>query len=345
MPETILHAGIASALGSLVHAAAAYRAGLSRARAIAGTTVDVEEGPEALVGHRAWPDCEPLDQAGQWVHLGRTALADLHAGGWRPTGTCAAVLLTPRLDRDRHGWWDADPAPHFDRAVLSPLLATAGIAPPSPLRRVHPLGHAGIAIALRSARELLESGADQVLLLAVDSYVDLGSPDWLAGTGRLKTSDGGAVIPGEAAVALVLAHQGDGPRVLAVAHEARAADADGAWPDEPPTARGRRWKAVFDRCRSAAGAALARSDAYVDLDGEAWRSAAWGDLLARTSDRWTATKLWTPVESFGETGAASGALAIALALRAWARGYARSDHAGVWSLAEQGDAALVVLAR
>lgn len=346
MPEILTHAGLASALGCLVHAAAAYRGGLSRAQAQPGLEVDLADGSsETLVGHAAWPPSPRFDQLGQWLHLARYAIDDLRANGWRPVDGMAVVLVAPLLDPARFGWTLADPAPTLDAFVLAPLLDFAGLAVPDPWRRVVAGGHAGAAEGVLMARDLLAEGARAVLVLAVDSYLDVTSPGWLEEEGRLKTGDGGAVIPGEAAVAVVLAREGDGARVLAAAHEPRPMSEDGDWPAETATVRGRRWKAVFDRCRAEAGTALARCDAYVDLNGEAWRSAAWGDLVARTADRWQAAKLWTPVESFGETGAASGALGMALASRAWARGYAKADSAAIWSLAESGATGLVIMGR
>jgi 3-oxoacyl-[acyl-carrier-protein] synthase-1 len=50
-------------------------------------------------------------------------------------------------------------------------------------------------------------------------------------------------------------------------------------------------------------------------------------------------ELSLPATELGDTGAASGAIAIGLAVRAFLRGYARGPRALVWSRSERGQTA------
>jgi 3-oxoacyl-[acyl-carrier-protein] synthase-1 len=79
------------------------------------------------------------------------------------------------------------------------------------------------------------------------------------------------------------------------------------------------------------GASGSRMWFVVDQNGEVFRANDWGFGLVRlqgASGIDTAqTEVWYPAGSFGDVGAASGAVATCIALRAFERRYAPSPHA------------------
>jgi 3-oxoacyl-[acyl-carrier-protein] synthase-1 len=71
----------------------------------------------------------------------------------------------------------------------------------------------------------------------------------------------------------------------------------------------------------------------------------WGHALVRLLERWPAVHepvLWYPATSFGETGAASGPLAVCMAVSAVARGYAPAANAVIASSSDGSGRAAVV---
>ena len=61
-----------------------------------------------------------------------------------------------------------------------------------------------------------------------------------------------------------------------------------------------------------------------DLNGAPYRADEFAFALARVSDRFARPGVFqTPVDSWGDVGAASGLLALLLAAAAWERGYAK----------------------
>ena len=82
-----------------------------------------------------------------------------------------------------------------------------------------------------------------------------------------------------------------------------------------------------------------------DLNGLERRAGDWGHALVRLRSAVDLghLPLWLPALSFGETGAASGALAVCLAARAFERGYAPGGHALVWLASENGARGAITL--
>ena len=70
------------------------------------------------------------------------------------------------------------------------------------------------------------------------------------------------------------------------------------------------------------------ADVYADINGERHRSEDWGFTLLRTSALLRdGTRYVTSAGSCGDVGAATAALQVLLAARAWARGYAAGPRA------------------
>jgi 3-oxoacyl-[acyl-carrier-protein] synthase-1 len=80
-----------------------------------------------------------------------------------------------------------------------------------------------------------------------------------------------------------------------------------------------------------------------DLNGEPYRAIDWGNALVRRIRALAEPVLWCPALWFGDTGAASGAVALCLAARAFERSYAPAPWSLVLSSADGPDRAAVIV--
>jgi 3-oxoacyl-[acyl-carrier-protein] synthase-1 len=83
-----------------------------------------------------------------------------------------------------------------------------------------------------------------------------------------------------------------------------------------------------------------------DQNGELYRATEWGNVVVRLvgySQAFADPVLWYPAASFGDTGAVSGAVAICMAVNAFARGYAPAQTVAILSSAEDPSRAAVLL--
>ena len=80
----------------------------------------------------------------------------------------------------------------------------------------------------------------------------------------------------------------------------------------------------------------------VDQNGEVFRANDWGCSLVRMQGTngidSAPTDVWYPAASFGDVGAASGAVATCMAMSAFERGYSPSPHAVVMTNSDGADA-------
>jgi 3-oxoacyl-[acyl-carrier-protein] synthase-1 len=71
---------------------------------------------------------------------------------------------------------------------------------------------------------------------------------------------------------------------------------------------------------------------YCDFNGETYRADEYGFTFCRTSECFeNAGSFTAAAECWGDVGAASSFLALALPLAAWSRGYAKGPITLVWS--------------
>jgi 3-oxoacyl-[acyl-carrier-protein] synthase I len=77
-------------------------------------------------------------------------------------------------------------------------------------------------------------------------------------------------------------------------------------------------------------------EVYTDINGERYRSEEWGFVALRAPRVWKAPGYKAPSDCWGDVGAAYGALGGVLAVRAFARGYARGPRALVMAGSDSG---------
>lgn len=354
--------GLFTSLGTMRAAAAAHRAGIVRASALSHCRVgsaDLEEVP--AIGRPVRGRTEGFIQAGLWCRLALGAFEDLSADAaptpadiWQRT---ALIACLPHLDPGRFAVPVPDPqAPRVadalvDATFFQPLVAIAGIAAPPELRE-SVFGHCGLALALTRATERLRADGriQRVLVLAADSYTDAQSLGWLLQDGRLRTdANAEGVIPGEAGAAILLERPASAATrkatVLARISPGTVHCEPGA-DDDAPAASGVRIAATLERALQGIEPAAAR-DAYVDLNGEAWRASAWGHAQVTLQAAGVREGLRPnyPATGFGELGAAAAPVALGLAVRSFARGYGTAAGAVICSLDERRAASALALLR
>lgn len=357
-----------SSLGGVVQGAAAHRAGLVRSREFPYFQVnDPEEGALGVSVHSAFPGSPGFAQIGFWIRATVAASDDLlrygelpdgsDAAFWRGTGLVAAI---PLFEPDRFGWATEG----IEQILAAQYVARLPELLKLPIQEEHlalfPLGHVGVAGAVEWAREKLASGAvSRVVVVGVDSYLDPLDLAWLGTANRLKSPtrpDG--LMPGEAGACLLVEPDGEPqPRAGQVAgrmertaillappaREGGEGEEDEHRLPEPAEVGPR----LAEGVRSVLGGEPFAGDVYTDLNGERWKANAWGFAQTRLHQQldFDRCRFVAPCESFGETGAASAALAVCLAMRSFEREYALARRALICSISDRGDVAAAVVGR
>jgi hypothetical protein len=362
--------GMVAALGpDVLTNCAAARAGISRASSIENYRgrSDVEGVPESIPGHQATLFTRGFEGDQRLVRLAQGALADLLArttqidwtvtphrfyvsmpDSWRiDTGNQLIPENEVREARDQErlarvaedGVFPAD-LPDGRASAVVQQAALLARWPTDPAVRYVGSGHAGGIEAIRAARAELASGATSLaVVLGMDSLLDEDTLEWLRLCARLKC-DGlpTGLQPGEAGVAIALTAVADTRVAAPPAVLLRAAGArEGRTLISGASPVGEALAAVIARSWTATDA-----DPWIisDQNGELYRAMEWGYALVRLRGQFPAfaePTLWYPAVSFGDTGAASGLVAVCVAVRAWERRYAPSNVALILSTSE-GDA-------
>lgn len=333
--------------------AAAIRAGVTRPAPIEVDVLDMDtQTPVPAVGHPVDGYADGFQLLGRWLRLAGGAVDDLLASGapgrddavWART---ALVAVCPVPSDDVF----------FPEELSSVELVRVGFLerlretlPPVARAELVCLDHAGVASAIELAERLVaERACDAILLVAVDSLLDPLVLNALVAEGRLKLPDHPTGLePGEAAAALwleprVAAERRGVAPLLRIAATATATDHGEAIEGRPRD--GRALAACVRTARARAGAAGASPvDVYLDLNGETWRAQEWGHALVQMQRELGPHRLQLPATSLGDTGAASGAVAIVLAAHLAARRAAAGPLALVVSSAPGGAIGCVALA-
>ncbi|RJS21936.1 hypothetical protein DRW03_16555 [Corallococcus sp. H22C18031201] len=239
-----------------------------------------------------------------------------------------------------------------EQVFLSRLTRLAGVPVPTGNCRVIRGDQAGFLEALTIAAQLLrQHGVSRCIVGGIDSYVDRPVVEALDELRLLKTpSRSQGLIPGECAVFLLVE-----PVALARRRGARIDCELGmnALRHEPQDRfAAQRWKgeALAEACAEvwqALPPAQVPGRLIGNLTGDERRAYDWGCALSRLMSRGLPSELpaWHTGISFGEIGAATAPMAIAMAARAFARGYGGTDSMLVWMSSDSGErGALHVLA-
>lgn len=354
--------GVASSLGGLHQASAAFRAGMRRPAPAPDMDIffvgDEEPGEFSILPLGA--PTYGFSGVGRLCAIATEALADLAAREDLAALDDATTLHVALPDPEERAFTtgkdpeDEDPEEAAERLaaladrVLAPAFTAAGVRWKLPQPRLHAGGNAAVARALAAVEEELREGrVRRALILGVDSFCSPSTLKMLVAEQRIKTDDRPTgVIPGEAGLALLVepppsrgAETGDRPVLLKA-----AAFAEGQ-PYSPEEAQPSDGRALAECLRAALGPLPPGEPPPLlisDHDGQEHRAQEWGLLqlrLTQADPRLGDCPAWMPALSFGHTGVASGGLGVAVAMRGLQRGYAPTGHVLVLSSSDEGQRA------
>ena len=366
MALVITGAGLVTALGyGLSGSCAGLRAGIAMPRTIDVSVDDGEGGDEPAVGYPAGDVASGFFQSGAWTQLAWWAARDLMDRAPLAGEALAATglqVLAPAIEPERF-LWSLEAIPDaLEPFVAAPVRELLGAGAPRASALGSAGGHTGLARSLLQAQEAIEGRRlDRILHTAADTYLDGPSLAWLAAERRLKSPERATgLMPGEAGAAL-LVESAQAARLRNACVLARiegvAVAAAPPGPAGETTANGvSRWsppaapalgRALAGAIRQVlpAGGAKWRGDLYLDLNGETWKANGWGNALVhlgRVVDL-DLCRTYVPAESLGETGAASAAIGVALAL--WNLDRDGTESAIVCSMGDYGEVAAIRVGR
>lgn len=362
MDIVITSIGMVSSVGEdVVTACASIRAGVTRPRPLPSVE-SMDEDTEKMapvVGHPVRAMTEGFTIIGRWMRLAMGSVGDLlrygrlpppsDEGFWRKTGLLA---VTPYHNDERFLNDESTPVAAVRTAYLEPLLGSLRLPIAAANADLVCLGQAGTVQALDLAARLLGTkGVERCIVLAVDSYCDPLTLEWLARHARLKTPDAPCGLqPGEAGACFLVESSGTARRrsarlQLAVEGVEVAFEEDHLFSENEN--RGVALSAALTRTLSVASPSEPFSGVLVsDLNGESWRASELGYARVRLARRLgDGLRVLCPAASLGDTGAASGAVSVCVAARALARGYSRSDRIVIAASSERGHVGSLSLRR
>ena len=218
----------------------------------------------------------------------------------------------------------------WERALVSPDYSASEVADgPEERLAAHLEGLAlgGREVAERLlASKLTVGGAVEVSVASfavVEALPDIGprqvASDWLSGQGRLKGSDAPCgVIPGEGAGFLLLCtdsaqRQTATPSLGTIPAAAQAVEPS-PWYSERATL-GQGLTQAITSAFEASGVPDLKADAvWSDLNGESWRADEWSYAYLRTEEHHgEPLRIRHPADCWGDVGAASGPMLVAMA--------------------------------
>jgi 3-oxoacyl-[acyl-carrier-protein] synthase-1 len=222
------------------------------------------------------------------------------------------------------------------------------------LNFVSAAGHAGVAECLAKAlQDLLAGQAQSAIVGGLDSFLDENTLLWLEQTLRLKTDDlPTGFQPGEACALLLLetgksAKKREAPVFANILDCRLGKDKKTLLSNQPSLGQG--LAGVLGSVSRQARWDSQKRPVWVlaDQNGETHRAMEWGNALVRLAEKapvFSQPVVWNPAASFGDTGAASGAISLCMATSAFERNYAPSDRAAILSSSDDFQRAAVLLA-
>ena len=348
--------GVHSSLGGSMDAAAAFRCGLSRGQELQDWPYFDEETlhEHLLIGHPAAGLSDGFQGLGRFVKMGAYALEDMRQH-----------LNSMDINPAKLGIFFVFPITDVNQAISADLKNEFGIF----LTRLQELcwikvekkntrayfeGRLGVISAIQDAQKFLKDGnIDYCLIGAIDTLLDSQRLSDFLIANKVKTMDNPTgLVPGEAACFILLErlsstkHRENIPEVVLQQPSLVIAPDKDDDSEQIPTGCVL-CEAMVGALDNAQATATDKGTIYCDMNGEDFKAADFGGALVRASSHYLLSdwKLEIPALSFGETGAASGMIAICLAFQAFSRGYLFGDKALVVMSSEQGHSGAIVLRR
>lgn len=208
-------------------------------------------------------------------------------------------------------------------------------------------GNAGVISSVKAASEAISSGeVKRVIILGIDSLIGEADIEYFASEKRLKTPlTANGLSPGEAAAAILVedietARQRNAAIRCFINSVNTGMEANNFYSDKNNDGNG-----LYNVLRQSLNGKESIASIYGDRNGESWRDIEFGNALMKTGqycDLQNAV-VHTPAECFGDTGAASGAVAICTATQSFVRNYAHCDDILVFSSSVTGEVGSALL--
>lgn len=230
------------------------------------------------------------------------------------------------------------PDPAQRQSVLDRFAAGTGFTTADPAIEPVADGHAGGLLALDNAVRQLRRGEAQLCLVGgADSWLDPERLEAIDFAGRLHSVNySWGFTPGEGA-GFCLVTTGAAARRLGLSPLAEllavATAQETKLMGTKTVCLGEGLTAAFRGVLKAGQAPAQRvAHCYCDFNGETYRAEEYGFTICRTREGFEDPGSFTAAaECWGDVGAASGPLAVALPLAAWSRGYAKGPVTLAWS--------------
>lgn len=240
---------------------------------------------------------------------------------------------------------------HVEQQIVARLQSETAITLSKTQRFLVSAGHASGLLGIERAVDMIDAGAVEFVLVGVvDSYYDADLLEWLDDSKRLHSdANKDGFIPGEGAGFCLITSpsvaERYGLRVLttvlsvASAEEPHPFASDGISIGEGLTTVLR--KALDVSAQDNGGAA---DWTICDMNGESFRASEWTYAYLRTTSKHRdPLEIWHPADCYGDIGAASGLVLVAIATAAWQRNYARGNRCLVWASSDGPERAAVLL--
>lgn len=332
---------------------AALRAGLARLTEVNSFLVDGELiGNEPAVGGRvptewfrggpAQPEWPGHDRLGAPEPPAPETIVESGSARLVELAVPAAAEAWADAGRDHNPpesygiWIGADPA-DAQQLPFTEIVRELGVEPV--VTQAEPHGRAAFFAAFRAAAKALRAGEVQVALVGgVDSLIRRERLAALDAAGIVRSfSRPDGVLVGEAAAFVVLE-----ATPAAAARGADRAHVESIVLDEEPTAGTddpNQAKGLTRVLRKTFGAPQEKRRpfplAVCDLNGDRYRAIEWTMASLRAlPDRSDDLVVWHAADCVGDTGAASGALALVWTVTSFDKGYAPKDEVLVWGASD-----------
>jgi 3-oxoacyl-[acyl-carrier-protein] synthase I len=210
-------------------------------------------------------------------------------------------------------------------------------------------GHAAGLMVLESASRLLIEGECEFCLVGgVDSYIDPDTLDWIEGNEQLHIpSNAWGFIPGEAAAFCLLcstntANQYKLPIKAQLLSTATTQEENCIKTETVCIGEG--LTSAVSRALKALPDGMKINQIYCDQNGEAYRAAEFGFMLARLSEYFIdSSDYMAPADCWGDVGAASGPLFVNLVCAVDEKEYDDGQVSLLWTSSEGGERSASIL--
>lgn len=368
--------GMISSIGrDVVTSCASARAGITRESELDYFSVLEKESIELLpvVGHAITGFSEGFLGLGRLIRLGSAALSDLlnyvdlKDTEWSKTGFFLNLSSGYNADVadvmaiEENEFAESHKVVRSDRtraveekygaSIIPTLLRINGISIPEKNQQVYFKDHHGIIAAVDTALVLLKKGMlERCIIGGIDSYLESQTLEVLNDLCLLKTAEHqDGFLPGEAAAFFMIerhdrTHLRNGKIEAMI--EAPAITSESCHRFSKDVSNGVALSEAIEKTLAQVKKPVNRECLIIgNLNGDQWRAKEWGTAMSRTSARYPIfdQPQWHPAVCFGETGAATGAIAICMGTRGLARDYAKKEQILIWMSSHDGNKGSIML--